>query len=127
MQKRALTVAALCASFAAAIPGAAAAQEASARTAADDVVLHSSDELHWQATEFKGVQVAVLWGDPESESRGGELLKVESGLAFPEHAHRYDERVLVISGSFVFILPSVLNWRSADKTVRCSRRFHRRS
>jgi len=66
-------------------------------------VLMAAEDLRWQATEFKGVASAVLWGDPENESQGGELLKVEGGLAFPRHKHSYDERVLIISGTFVFI------------------------
>jgi len=66
-------------------------------------VLMPAEELRWQATEFKGVAAAVLWGNPENESKGGELLKLDSGLAFPHHKHTYDERVLIISGTFVFI------------------------
>ena len=63
-------------------------------------------EAEWKPTGFKGVEAAVLWGDPESDARGGELLKMDGGLAFPPHKHSYDERVLVISGTFVFIQPA---------------------
>ena len=63
-------------------------------------------EAKWEPTGFKGVKAAVLWGDPESDTRGGELLKMDGGLASPPHKHNYDERVLVISGTFVLIQPA---------------------
>ena len=64
-----------------------------------------ADEARWRGTEFKGVEAAVLWGDPDAELPGAELLRIAPDLAFPEHTHSYDERVLVLSGTFVFILP----------------------
>lgn len=64
------------------------------------------DEAEWQGTEFKGVEAAVLWGDPEHDARGGELLKMAGGLAFPRHKHTYDERVLVIAGVFIVTTPT---------------------
>jgi len=64
-----------------------------------------ADEARWRATKFKGVEAAVLWGDPDAELRGAELLRIAPDLAFPEHTHSYDERVLVLSGPFVFMLP----------------------
>lgn len=62
------------------------------------------EQARWQATSFSGVEAAVLWGDPERDAQGAELLKIRAGIAFPRHTHTYDERVLVISGTFVLIL-----------------------
>lgn len=61
------------------------------------------EEARWLGTEFKGVEAAVLWGDPERDARGGELLRMAGGLAFPRHRHTYDERVLVLAGTFVLV------------------------
>ena len=61
------------------------------------------EEARWLATEFKGVEAAVLWGDPERDARGGELLRMAGGLVFPRHRHTYDERVIVLAGTFVLV------------------------
>ena len=70
---------------------------------AQSALILAIDDAKWQMTEFIGVEAAVLWGDPEHEARGAELLRIGAGIAFPKHTHAYDERTMVISGTFVLI------------------------
>jgi quercetin dioxygenase-like cupin family protein len=47
----------------------------------------------------KGVQMAVLEGDPRQEGMFTLRLKVPAGFALPPHTHPTDERVTVLDGS----------------------------
>lgn len=47
----------------------------------------------------KGVQMAVLEGDPRAEGMFTLRLKVPAGFSLPRHTHPVDERVTVLEGS----------------------------
>ena len=48
-----------------------------------------------------GAQMAVLQGDPSSNSLFTVRLRLPNGYKFPPHTHPTDENVTVISGSFL--------------------------
>lgn len=59
----------------------------------------SDDELQWE-TRSSGVEVAVLYGDPEQAGPFGQRLKYPPGYAKKPHYHPNDAFVTVLSGAY---------------------------
>src|SRR2546430_2786077 len=75
-----------------------------AAASADDHVTVSADQLKWTAAPPafpKGLQVAVLSGDPSKEGLYVIRLKAPAGYKVPPHSHPFDEHVTVLSGSLI--------------------------
>lgn len=62
-------------------------------------------DTHWTRDRSSGVEIAPLWGEPESDAAGGELYRFEAGYASPEHTHPFHERAMVLRGKFVLMRP----------------------
>jgi anti-sigma factor ChrR (cupin superfamily) len=56
--------------------------------------------LPWQPTRFPGVEMKILWSDPDSEAFTG-LFRMASGTSLPKHRHRGVEQTFVLEGSLV--------------------------
>ena len=63
----------------------------------------------------KGVQAAVLAGDPGKSGPFTVRLKMPSGYKIPAHQHPTDEAVTVISGAFNFGMGDKLDESKAQK------------
>lgn len=64
-------------------------------------VLKSAADLKWtDVPDVKGVQQAVLWGDPQ-KGPSGFLAKFKAGTEVGLHSHTADLRSVVISGTIV--------------------------
>jgi ChrR-like protein with cupin domain len=76
----------------------AASHEAPAGSMPDHVVV-PFDSVKWQPSEFPGLEMAVLQGDP---SKAGEpftiILKAPANFKFMPHWHPTDENVFVLQG-----------------------------
>lgn len=57
-------------------------------------------ELEWQATDFPGVSIKVLWRADDGESYTA-LFRLEPGARLPMHRHRGVEQTFVLEGSLV--------------------------
>ena len=72
---------------------------ASKAPAAKKPVLRTLADNKWQdVPDVKGVQQAVLWGDPQKGAYG-ELVKFAPGTEAPLHTHTADARSVVVSGT----------------------------
>jgi hypothetical protein len=64
-----------------------------------DHVIQPLDTIQWQPSEFPGISMAVLQGDP---SKAGEqftiIFKAGPGFKFAPHWHPTDESVFVLQG-----------------------------
>ena len=71
-------------------------------TSAEDVVVQTPDKLTWgDAPQFgKGVQTAVLSGDPAQTGLFVMRIKFPANAVVPAHVHDQAENVTVISGDF---------------------------
>jgi quercetin dioxygenase-like cupin family protein len=69
---------------------------------AADAVIETPKQLKWaDAPQFgKGVQTAVLAGDPSKEGPYVMRIKFPAGAMVPAHTHDRAENVTVISGTF---------------------------
>jgi quercetin dioxygenase-like cupin family protein len=69
---------------------------------AADAVIETPKQLKWaDAPQFgKGVQTAVLAGDPSKEGPYVMRIKFPAGAMVPAHTHDKAENVTVISGTF---------------------------
>jgi len=76
-----------------------AASAADAPMSMPDHVVFTLDTVQWQPSEFPGLPMAVLQGDP---SKAGEpftiLLNAPAGFKFAPHWHPTDENVFVLKG-----------------------------
>src|SRR5947209_19923896 len=63
----------------------------------------------------KGVQIAVLAGDPGKKGPFVVRLKIPAGLKVPAHHHPSAEAVTVISGDFRFGMGDKLDESKAEK------------
>jgi quercetin dioxygenase-like cupin family protein len=66
------------------------------------VIVVPPDQVKWKNADSmgKGVQQAVLMGDPSKPGPFVFLLKIPAGTAVPAHTHPNRENVTVISGDF---------------------------
>ena len=69
---------------------------------AGDAVIETPDQLKWAvAPQFgKGVQTAVLAGDPSKEGPYVMRIKLPASTIVPAHTHDKAENITVISGTF---------------------------
>jgi quercetin dioxygenase-like cupin family protein len=78
----------------------------------------SADSVKWGPAPPmlpKGVQIAVLAGDPGKKGPFVVRLKIPPGLKVPAHQHPTDEVVTVISGDFRFGMGDKLDESKAEK------------
>jgi quercetin dioxygenase-like cupin family protein len=78
----------------------------------------SADALKWGPAPPvlpKGVQIAVLAGDPGKKGPFVVRLKIPAGLKVPAHQHPSAEAVTVISGDFRFGMGDKLDESKAEK------------
>lgn len=60
------------------------------------------DDLKWAPVNgLTGVQMAVVWGDPTKPGPYIMRLKLDDAATVPPHWHPDDERVTVLSGTFM--------------------------
>ena len=73
-----------------------------AASAADEHKAVSADELTWKQNPAlpKGVEVAIVSGDPSKEGPYVLRLRAPAGLKVPPHFHPNDENGTVLSGTF---------------------------
>jgi quercetin dioxygenase-like cupin family protein len=84
-----------------AAPGLARAQETKPAAEAEKkeaVVLPAADLKWTEATNVKGGQTAVLWGDPKTEAFG-QLNRWPAGAEMPLHYHPFELRAVVLQGT----------------------------
>jgi quercetin dioxygenase-like cupin family protein len=86
-----------------------------AEMAAADHVVQTLDTIQWQPSEFPGLSMAVLQGDP---SKAGELFtivfKAPAGFKFPPHWHPTDESVFVLEGKLGLGMGDVMDDSGAE-------------
>ena len=74
------------------------AQEAKMSAMPDHVIL-TPDQVKWEPSEFPGMSIAVMQGDP---SKAGEPFtvwaKLPAGFKFAPHWHPTEENVIVLEG-----------------------------
>jgi quercetin dioxygenase-like cupin family protein len=78
----------------------------------------TADSLQWGPAPPvlpKGVQIAVLAGDPGKKGPFVVRLKIPAGLKVPAHQHPSAEGVTVISGDFRFGMGDKLDESKAEK------------
>jgi quercetin dioxygenase-like cupin family protein len=78
----------------------------------------TADALKWGPAPPvlpKGVQIAVLAGDPGKKGQFVARLKIPAGLKIPAHQHPTAEGVTVISGDFRFGMGDKLDESKAEK------------
>jgi quercetin dioxygenase-like cupin family protein len=78
----------------------------------------TADALKWGPAPPvlpKGVQIAVLAGDPGKKGPFVVRLKIPAGLKVPAHQHPSAEAVTVISGDFRFGMGDKLDESKAEK------------
>jgi len=56
--------------------------------------------LPWQPTRFPGVEMKILWRDPDGEAFTA-LFRTAPGATLPKHRHRGVEQTFVLEGSLV--------------------------
>jgi quercetin dioxygenase-like cupin family protein len=66
------------------------------------VIVVPPDNVKWKNADSmgKGVQQAVLMGDPSKSGPFAFLLKLPAGTAVPAHTHPNRENITIISGDF---------------------------
>jgi quercetin dioxygenase-like cupin family protein len=66
------------------------------------VIVVPPDKVKWENADSmgKGVQQAVLLGDPSKPGLFAFLLKLPAGTAVPAHTHPNRENITIISGEF---------------------------
>lgn len=88
------------------LAGSAAAEDAKApakkavKPAAPAYMITGASDLKWADAPMKGVQMAVLWGNPEKGEYGA-IDKFAAGLDMGWHTHTNRVRLAVISGTLV--------------------------
>lgn len=66
-------------------------------------VIWPADQLKWvEMPNAAGVMRATLWGNPDN-GPSGVLIKFSAGTTFPLHYHTNSMKVVVISGTFVYM------------------------
>jgi quercetin dioxygenase-like cupin family protein len=83
-----------------------------AAIAMDEHLTLSPDELKWVSAPPafpKGLQMAILAGDPSKEGMYVIRLKAPAGYRILPHTHPFDENVTVVSGS------SLLKWATKSE------------
>ena len=58
------------------------------------------ENLPWQSTPFPGVEMKILWRDPNSEAFTA-LFRTAPGATLPKHRHRGIEQTFVLKGSLI--------------------------
>lgn len=81
-----------------------------AQTVAQDIVVENPPELRshfidvagqpWQTTKFAGIEMKVLYSDPES-GMSTILFRMEPGAEVPLHEHTALEQTYMLEGSLV--------------------------
>ena len=57
-------------------------------------------QLPWQATQFPGIKMKMLWKDTDGEAYTA-LFRLEPGARLPRHRHSGVEQTFVLEGSLV--------------------------
>ncbi|MCH2213434.1 MAG: cupin domain-containing protein [Fuerstiella sp.] len=58
------------------------------------------ENLDWQSTRFPGVDMKILWSDPDGEAFTA-LFRTAPGTTLPKHQHRGIEQTFILEGSLV--------------------------
>ena len=58
------------------------------------------EKLPWEPTPFPGVEMKILWRDPDSEAFTG-LFRMAPGSVLPQHRHIGVEQTFVLEGRLV--------------------------
>jgi hypothetical protein len=72
------------------------------KAAESQLVVIPAGDMKWTdlGPGAPGVKVADLWGNHASGAFGA-LLKLPAGFAAPLHAHTYDMKVVILSGTYI--------------------------
>ncbi len=77
------------------------AQQPAKKPAGTRATMRAASEMKWEAVpDAKGVQQAVIWGNPQKGAHGS-FAKFAAGTELPLHTHTAASRTVVISGTML--------------------------